>query len=88
MAANLAEDTSHIQSSSLANKSHSTTSDLSQSKSSSASELGSSSARRAVVFNEASPDTSRPPMGKRKSFVGTVCKLDAHCVYDTTMTYP
>ncbi|KAF8807266.1 kinase-like protein [Phlegmacium glaucopus] len=71
VAADLTEDTSHIQSSTLTNKSHSPTSALSQSKS--ASELRSSSAKRAVAFNEASPDASRPRIGKRKSFVGTPC---------------
>lgn len=68
VAANLAEDTSHIQSS---KESRSTTSTVSQPNFFSASELGSSSVKRP------SPDT-RPRMGKRKSFVGTVSELDSH----------
>jgi serine/threonine-protein kinase OSR1/STK39 len=69
VAADLTEDTSHKSSKIL----RSTTS-LSQPNFFSASELGSNSAKRAVPFSEASPDT-RPHIGKRKSFVGTVCEL-------------
>jgi serine/threonine-protein kinase OSR1/STK39 len=70
VAADLAEDTSHKSS----NISHSTTTSLSQPNFFSASELGSSSTKHAVPFSEASPNT-RPHMGKRKSFVGTVSEL-------------
>lgn len=71
VAADLAEDTSHVQSSNLTNKSHSA---FSQSQILSPSELGSSSAKRTVAFNnQPSPDPSRPRIGKRKSFVGTPC---------------
>lgn len=72
VAADLTEDTSPKSS----RISRSTTS-LSQPNFFSASELGSSSAKRAVPFSEASPDT-RPHIGKRKSFVGTVCELVSH----------
>jgi len=68
VAADLTEDTSHKSS----KISRSTTS-LSQPNFFSASELGGNSAKRAVPFSEASPNTS--PIRKRKSFVGTVCEL-------------
>ena len=70
VAADLAEDTSHVQSSTLTDKSHSASS---QFQILSPSELGSSSAKRTV--NQPSPDASRPRIGKRKSFVGTVCNF-------------
>ena len=70
MAADLTEDTSHKSS----KISRSTTSSLSQPNFFSASELGSNSAKHAVPFSEVSPDI-RPHIGKRKSFVGTVCEL-------------
>lgn len=69
VAADLAEDTSH--------KSSNISSSLSQSNFFFASEQGSNSTKHAVPFNEASPNT-RPHMGKRKSFVGTVCVFDSH----------
>ena len=72
VAADLAEDTSHKSS-----KVSPSTNSLSQTNFFSASELGSNSAQRAVSFSEASPDT-RPHIGKRKSFVGTVCELVSH----------
>jgi serine/threonine-protein kinase OSR1/STK39 len=81
VAADLAEDTSHIQSSTVTNKSCSAASALSQSNFLSASELGSNNAKRIVAFNETSPDASRPRVGKRKSFVGTVCELDSHRLF-------
>lgn len=74
MAADLAEDTSPKSS----KISRSTASSLSQPNFFSVSELGSNSAKRAVPFGEASPDTRRPHIGKRKSFVGTVCELISH----------
>ena len=67
VAADLTEDTSHKSSKLL----RSTTS---QPNFFSASEPGNNSAMRAVPFSEPSPDT-RPHIGKRKSFVGTVCEL-------------
>jgi hypothetical protein len=67
VAADLAEDTSPKPS----KISRSMTSSLSQPNFFSASELGSNSAKRA-------PDTRRPHIGKRKSFVGTVCELVSH----------
>jgi hypothetical protein len=73
VAADLAEDTSPKSS----KISRSTTS-LSQPNFFSASELGNNSAKRAVPFGEAPPDTRRPHIGKRKSFVGTVCELVSH----------
>ena len=69
VAADITEDTSH--------KSSHFTSSLSQPNFFSASELGSKSAKHAVPFSESSPDT-RPHIGKRKSFVGTVCELVPH----------
>jgi len=77
VAADLTEDTSYMQSSTITDKSHSTTS---ESKILSASELG-GSLKPAVAPNEASPDPSRPRIGKRKSFVGTVCELDSHRLF-------
>ncbi|KAF8168254.1 kinase-like domain-containing protein [Crassisporium funariophilum] len=74
VAADLAEDTSHIHSSSHS-KSHSVTARaaLSESKSLPLSTTvnSSSSSKRMVAFDEAEP--VRPKMGKRKSFVGTPC---------------
>jgi serine/threonine-protein kinase OSR1/STK39 len=75
VAADLAEDTSHIQS-------RSTTSPVSQPHFFSASEMGSGLAKRSVPFNEASP-VPRPHMRKRKSFVGTVRELPSHLLLMT-----
>ena len=72
MAADLTEDTSQK----LSKISHSTTSP-SQPNFFLASELESNSAKRSVPFSDASSDT-RPHIGKRKSFVGTVCELVSH----------
>lgn len=71
VAADLTEDTSHKSSKIL----RSTTTSLSQPNFFSASELGSNSAKHAVPLNESSP---KPHIGKRKSFVGTVCELISH----------
>lgn len=70
VAADLAEDNSHIP---TTEKLCSTTSAPSLSNFSPTTKSEGSSVKRAVAFNEASPDVLRPRIGKRKSFVGTVC---------------
>ena len=71
VAADLTEDTSHKSS----NISSSATTPLSQPNFFSASELGGNSTRHAVPLSKSS---ARPHIGKRKSFVGTVCELIFH----------
>ncbi|KAF9535486.1 kinase-like domain-containing protein [Crepidotus variabilis] len=75
VAADLAEDTSHVAPSPHTKFSITSPSSMSQFKSSSTSSThsGGSTGKRAVLFDEAVPAPARPKVGKRKSFVGTPC---------------
>ena len=79
VAADLAEDTSQIGSTSQSAKIYSVASSaaVSPPKTPSGSANGTSS-KRSIVFDGSSPQTPRPKMGKRKSFVGTVGRIFSH----------
>lgn len=78
VAANLAEDTSQIGSTSQSAKTYSVASSAVVSPPKTPLGTANTPSKRSIVFDGSSPQTPKPKMGKRKSFVGTVGHIFSH----------